>query len=52
MNESICNSKQKWNCDECQCECKELADCGSCEKDWVLVHVIVSVIKHVKLTNI
>ena len=22
LNESICNSKQKWNHDECQCKCK------------------------------
>ena len=24
--------KQKWNCDERRCECKELDDWGSCEK--------------------
>ena len=24
LNESLCKSKQKWNHDECQCECKEL----------------------------
>ena len=26
LNESVCNSKQKWNHYECQCECKELDD--------------------------
>ena len=24
LNESVCNSKQKWNHDECRSECKEL----------------------------
>ena len=24
LNESVCNSQQKWNHDECSCECKEL----------------------------
>ena len=24
LNESVCNSKQKWNNDECWCEYKEL----------------------------
>ena len=23
LNESVCNSKQKWNHNECWCECKE-----------------------------
>ena len=23
LNESVCNLKQKWNRDECCCECKE-----------------------------
>ena len=26
LNENACNLKQKWICDECQCECKELDD--------------------------
>ena len=26
FNESVCNSKQKWNRDECWCDCKELDD--------------------------
>ena len=30
MNESVCNSKQKWNNNECRCECKELDAWGSC----------------------
>ena len=26
LNESVCNSNQKWNHAECRCECKELDD--------------------------
>ena len=26
LNESVCNSKQKWNHDECCCKCKESND--------------------------
>ena len=26
LNESVRNSKQNWNPDECRCECKELDD--------------------------
>ena len=33
LNESVCNSKQKWNHNECRCECKELDDWGSCKND-------------------
>ena len=29
LNESLCNSKQKQNDDECRCECKELDDWSS-----------------------
>ena len=32
LNESVCNSKQKWDYDECRCECKELNNWGFCEK--------------------
>ena len=35
LNESICISKQKWDHDDCQCECKELDDWGSCEKRYL-----------------
>ena len=35
LNESVCNSKEKWNHDECQCECKESDDKGSCEKCYI-----------------
>lgn len=28
LNESASNSKQKWNLDECQCECNELLICN------------------------
>ena len=34
LNEIVCNSKQKWNYNECRCECKELNDWGSCEDDY------------------
>ena len=36
LNESLCNSKQKWDYKECRCECKELDDWGLCEKDYIL----------------
>ena len=29
LSESLTNSKQKWNYDECRFECKELDNCGS-----------------------
>ena len=35
LNESVYNSNQKWNHDECQYECKELDDWGSCENDYM-----------------
>ena len=35
LNESVHNSNQKWNHDECQCECKELDDWGSCQNDYM-----------------
>ena len=35
LNESVCKSKQKWNHDECRCECKELDDWGSCKTDYM-----------------
>ena len=34
LNESMCNLKQNWNRDECRCDCKELNDWGSSEKDY------------------
>ena len=37
LNKSVCNSKQKWNHDECQCECKELDDWGFCEKCYMWI---------------
>ena len=30
LNESVCNSKQLWNSDECWCDCKKLEDWVSC----------------------
>ena len=35
LNKSVCNSKQKWNHNECWCECKELDDWGSFEKGYM-----------------
>ena len=35
LNESGYNSNQKWNHDECQCECKELDDWASCQNDYM-----------------
>ena len=35
LNESVCNSKQKWSRDECWCECKELDDSDPCRKDYM-----------------
>ena len=35
MKAKVCNSKQKWNHDECRCECRELDDWGSCKNDYI-----------------
>ena len=35
-NETVSNSKQKWNHNECQCECKKLDDWGYCEKGYMM----------------
>ena len=32
VDASVCNNKQRWNNDKCQCECKELIDKGICDK--------------------
>ena len=32
LDASVCNSKQLWNDDDCQCECEELIDKGVCDK--------------------
>ena len=34
LNESACNSKQKWNDNEWLCECKKLNDRGSCKRGY------------------
>ena len=34
LNASVCNNKQRWNDDKCQCECKELIDKGVCDKEY------------------
>ena len=45
----VCNNKQRWNNDKCQCECKELIDKGVCDKgySWNPSIVSVNVINHV-----
>ena len=35
LNESLCNSKQKWNHNECRCECKKLGGSVSCKNDYM-----------------
>ena len=34
MDASVCNNKQRWNDDKCQCECKELIDKGVCDNGY------------------
>ena len=38
LNKDACNSKQKWNHNECRCVCvcKKLDDQSSCRNDYVL----------------
>ena len=35
LNKTVFISKQKWNLDDCQCVCKELADWISCKDDYI-----------------
>ena len=35
LDASVCNNKQQWNNDKCQCECKELIDKGICNKGYI-----------------
>ena len=35
LDEIICNSKQRWNEDQCRCECKELIYKSVCEKGFI-----------------
>ena len=35
LDASVCNNKQRWNNDKCQCECKELIDKGICDKAYI-----------------
>ena len=53
LNESVCNSGQKCDQDECWCECKVLHDWSSCKNGytWNPSTLIVRVRRHVKLTN-
>ena len=49
---SVCNNKQRWNNDNCRCECKELIDNGSCDLFGILVIVNVNVMNYVMLESI
>ena len=31
----VCNNKQRWNDDKCQCKCKELIEKGVCDKGFI-----------------
>ena len=35
LNETLCNSNEKWDHDECWCKCKELDDWSSCRDDYM-----------------
>ena len=35
LNETVSNSKPKWNPDECWCECKESNDWGSSKNNYI-----------------
>ena len=35
LNESVCNSLQRWNHNECRSDCKELNGWGSCIDDYI-----------------
>ena len=35
LESSVCNNKQRWNNDKCQCECKELNDKCICNKGYI-----------------
>ena len=35
LNETLCNSNQKWNHNKCWCACKELCDWGFCKNDYM-----------------
>ena len=35
LDASVCNNKQCWNNDKCQCECKILIDKGICDKEYI-----------------
>ena len=40
LDASVCNNKQRWNNDECRCECKELIDKGIFDKGFVMLEII------------
>ena len=35
LDTSVCNNKQRWNNDNCRCECKELIDNGKCGRGFI-----------------
>ena len=52
LHASVCNNKQQWNNDKCQCECKELIDKGICDKGYIWNPSNVNMINHVILVSI
>ena len=35
LDKSVCNNKQRWSDDKCQCQCKELTDKGIYNKGYI-----------------
>ena len=35
LDPSVCNNKQRWNNDKCQCEFKKLIDKAICDKGYI-----------------
>ena len=54
LDAGVCINKQRWNEDKCKCECKQLIDKGSHDKELlgILVITIVDVINHEIWENI
>ena len=39
LDASVCNNKQHWNEDKCRCECKELIDKVSFDREFIWIQV-------------
>ena len=35
LDASVCNNKQRWNNDQCRCDCKELIDKDICDRRYI-----------------